>query len=146
MRIVKLHGSVDMIRLSDGSVEETSLYAEEGRTLRGQVIVEDVLIYPTQEKELFRFPFLDFFYELVQGLRSAAIWVFIGFSFTDLPILQLLESEARQDKKLVLVSPDADGLAKRELARVAEKQQICGVRAKVGDGDVLDRILAQKNE
>lgn len=131
----KLHGSIDFIRLPDGSVTQSVMVDDVGRTVGGRM-GEQVLIFPTQEKELFRFPFIDFFEEFVRALREAAVWAFFGFSFTDDPIRRLVVTEAlrdRRNKKILVVSPGASTVCSERLSELFPAGIIHPVAAPVGE-------------
>ncbi len=144
MSLFKLHGSVDFIRLPGGSVGQSLMLNDAGTTVGGRKITEQVLIFPTQEKELFRFPFIDFFQEFVRALREATLWAFFGFSFTDEPIRRLITTEATRDKKVVVVSPDATGLCKNALPDLTEMGCLYPIDAKVGDAGFKERLLGTR--
>jgi hypothetical protein len=144
MSIFKLHGSVDFIRLPGGSVGQSLMLDDAGTTVGGRKISEQVLIFPTQEKELFRFPFIDFFEEFVRALRETPLWAFFGFSFTDEPIRRLITTEATRDKKLMVVSPDATGLCKKALPDLAKMGCLFPIDTKVGDPNFKERFVGTR--
>jgi len=109
-RVIKLHGSVDLLKMKDGSVRQTSLWGPNLKTLDGKQIEGELLIYPMREKELFGFPYQDPFWEFTKSLRDARFWFFAGFSFRDDPILRVIADQATPDKRLFVISPSATKL------------------------------------
>jgi len=143
--LFKLHGSVDMLQLEDGSVVSTQQYIPGEPTFMGKAVREEVLIYPTHEKAILRYPFFDFLFEFVQALRDADIWLFLGFSFSDYPIVRLLQDEASAYKKMLVVAPDADDICKETLGVLHDSMQIVPVNGRLGDDDITQKI-ASKNK
>ena len=141
-RAVKLHGSVDMLKVGSEIVLST-MYKPKSRTADGKTVREEVLIYPTQEKELFVFPFLDFYYEFLKALRAASLWVFVGFSFSDAPILSLIGSEATDHKKIIIVSPSATKHRNSELAEVAKASQVQAIDLELESPELHNRIAGE---
>ena len=137
LSLFKLHGSVDYIKHKDGKIVHIPFYQPGIKAAD----LKEVLIYPTQEKELFQFPFIDFFYEFVRALRQTRLWVFFGFSFSDIPILRLVLTEATPGKKVLIVSPDASKICANELASLGERTNLNPVEASIGVLNVKDKII-----
>jgi hypothetical protein len=147
-KLNKLHGSVDMMRLGTNTIVQTPLSFDSGarQTLRGETVTDDVVIYPTQEKVLFRFPFLDYFYELMRSLRYASIWAFFGFSFRDESVRRLVETEATSSKKILVVAPHAQDISTERLSRVSRLAHVIPIDGKVGGSDMTDLLVAKAVE
>ncbi len=143
-KIIKLHGSVDMYRMGDGTIRESEIApaAPGGRTPSGTPIEEDLLIYPVHEKELFEFPFLDLFHDFAIRLRNAPLWCFVGFSFRDEPINRILRREADADKKMLVIGPSASRIANEKLSDL--RCRVIPLDVRVGDPDLQDRIVDQR--
>jgi hypothetical protein len=135
-----------MISVGKNKVIKAPFFRPGKRTAYGETVSEEVLIYPTQEKELFRFPFIDFYYEFVVALRAADLWIFMGFSFSDLPILNLVLTEATERKKIIIVSPRASQHCRGdggELASVTNLSNVCPVDVEIGSSHLAAALQAQ---
>ncbi len=143
-KIIKLHGSVDMYRLADGSIRDTGIISAgpKERTTSGIPIEGELLIYPVHEKELFEFPFLDFFYDFGLRLRDSPVWCFVGFSFRDDPINRILRREATDEKKMLVIGPSASHVVEKNLPDL--RGTVIPIDMSVGDPGLQDETTSQR--
>lgn len=139
--LVKLHGSIDWWKTRNGRVIETK-YGHVGDSLRnGDVIREPCIRYPVSEKQLFEYPFLELYSRFARYLTAAKIWIFIGYSFGDPSIRNLVKDLARPEKKLIVVHPDAVNIVSNVLG-LSAVMPTCAISMKFPHNQVTDSIRA----
>jgi hypothetical protein len=80
LKYVKLHGSLDLYRLGDGTIAKM----DRPRKKHGKSSVqEELMIYPIQQKDLYLYPWFDLFKQFKTDLDHMKNWIFIGYSFND---------------------------------------------------------------
>ena len=112
MQLVKLHGSVNWVLNNKGETEEHD-YNQNYQTIKDTSapddIIEDFMIYPNNQKDLFFSLFIQFFNILDAELNKRNIWIIVGYSFRDVTIRKMFEKALKIEKrKLILVNPDAE--------------------------------------
>lgn len=116
LRLVKLHGSVNWIKNNEGDIEEgdyqLSFDKAQMRYPSGYAM-DDVIIYPLSQKELYRSPFAQFFSVFDTELRKGKIWIIIGYSFRDLFIRKMFENSIRRIDRIILVHPKPEEVKRR---------------------------------
>lgn len=113
--LLKLHGSIDWKRLNNGYiVKGTDPLAKNYGAWK---VVDDIAIFPAQRKLQYQDKLFELLYWFKRFLRENPIWVFIGYSFRDELILDLIKSEWNLSKVMIIISPHAKdrkrGLAER---------------------------------
>jgi hypothetical protein len=111
IRLVKLHGSVSwLIKKTTGEVIEKEFNLNEANGLgKGSLYVNEIMMYPLLEKNLYQSPYIQMFYYLDQEWNSKRVCIVIGYSFRDSIIKNVFSSQLRKnkDKKIILVDPNA---------------------------------------
>ena len=127
--LLKLHGSIDWWKTDANRVIE-SQYAAPGHLLRSGERITDVCIrYPVNDKQLFEYPYLELYSRLGRFLRKSQVWLFIGYSFGDPSIRNLVVDLARPEKKIIVVHPRSDQLLLSNL-RLNERIPSYAIQAK----------------
>lgn len=112
IRLIKLHGSVNWLIDSEGTVSEESVL---GQSFFGRKIVGEMMIYPVQQKDLYLEPYISMYKLLNNKLSEKLIWIIIGYSFNDPIIREIFVRNSRADKIMVFVHPDALRIAVERL-------------------------------
>ena len=89
MQLTKLHGSVNWIRNRDEDIEEVEYnlnYDDIKKRTGSNDILEDMMIYPLSQKELYFTPYVQLFRILEAELKKRDCWIIIGYSFRDIII------------------------------------------------------------
>lgn len=112
MQLVKLHGSVNWIKNIDNQIEEHPYHSnfEHIKSIRGSKdILDDLMIYPLSQKQLYFTPFLQLFGILNVDLSRRQYWIVIGYSFRDIIIRTMFEKAlfANSKRKVLLIHPNA---------------------------------------
>ncbi len=140
--ILHLHGSIGMIRLGDGRVVWSEVFAPDFRmTSTGEKVEGEVMIYPVLEKQRTQFPFPQVFSAFYERLREARVVVFAGFSFRDHPILGLLHDASRPSQLTVVVSQTAEEVVQKRIGNVL-RSSVVPVSARLGSPDIGEKIAA----
>jgi hypothetical protein len=139
--LLKLHGSIDWWKTKAGRIIETPHGRVGGALRNGDTIQEPCIRYPISEKQLFEYPFLELYSRFARFLAEAKIWIFVGYSFGDPSIRNLVRDLARPDKKLIVVHPEATNLLHNTL-RVAGVMPTCAIPMKFPNSHVSDAIRA----
>ena len=72
-------------------------------------VVEELLIYPLTQKQLYFMPFIQLFDILNRQLSRRVFWIIVGYSVRDIIIRTMFEKALSADnrRKLLLVHPKA---------------------------------------
>ena len=112
IRLHKLHGSISWYMDEAGKIHWSDAVGANELLTWGKV--ENLLIYPLDEKSVLREPFFELFLRLRNALRESP-WVriiVIGYSFRDEHIRYLIKDAlTRRAALLVIIDPNADKLA-----------------------------------
>jgi len=112
LRLIKIHGSISWKIEPDGTVTEEQIM---GHSLLGRQFVGEMMIYPVQQKELYLEPYISMFKLLNSELLSKTMWVIIGYSFNDPIIREIFIRNSNENKKIVLVHPNAQDIRNQKL-------------------------------
>jgi SIR2-like domain len=128
IKYVKLHGSLNLYRLSDGTIVKMESPGKKyGRT----PVEEELMIYPIHQKDLYLYPWFDLFKQFKTDLDHTKNWIFIGYSFNDEFITNIiLEILRKGNKKLIIVSPHASHIKEKFSAH---KESIIDISTKFGE-------------
>jgi len=105
---VKLHGSLNWIKLEDGSVVKTDPNTFTRYRKKGSA-----MLYPIQQKDLYLHPWITLFRGLKQSLRACEYWYIVGYAFNDEFIFEIFKEAFSQDKKMLIINPHAKEIKKR---------------------------------
>lgn len=112
-QIYKLHGSVNWYQGEQGRLRCGTNAAESGsQTLRGDQVINELMIYPATQKYTFREPFYDMFHHLKQCLMRSQTCYIVGYSFRDEDILGVFHDALglNASLSLCLIDPDAGNI------------------------------------
>jgi hypothetical protein len=116
LRLIKLHGSVNWFKNNEQKLEEGDYHMNLDKAKKRypmDYVVDDVIIYPLSQKELYHSPFAQFFSVFDTELRKNKLWIIIGYSFRDLFIRKMFENNIGTVEKIILVHPDPDKVRMR---------------------------------
>jgi hypothetical protein len=109
MQLVKLHGSVNWIKNKEGDIQEHPFGSNYGsvssRSGTGD-IVDEIMIYPLSQKQLYFTPYIQLFRILEADLEKRDFWIVIGYSFRDIIIRTMFEKallRQKNNRKILLV-------------------------------------------
>jgi hypothetical protein len=105
LSLFKLHGSISWLLEGDGTITEEQ--ALMGRQLLGRQFIGEMMVYPIQQKELYLEPYISMFKQLNSQLRLKPIWIVIGYSFNDPVIQEIFVRNSSEDKRIVILHPEA---------------------------------------
>jgi len=97
---VKLHGSIDWLKLEDGSVLKSNPNTFTRIKKKGIA-----MLYPIQQKDLYLHPWITLFQELKFGLKACDRWYIIGYAFNDPFILEIFEESFTSQKRMIIINP-----------------------------------------
>jgi len=137
--LIKLHGSIWQYKYKNNIFKTI----EDPKTSSIPVkIEEEMLIYPTGEKPILRYPYYDF-YNVFKMQRWQKLIV-IGYSFRDDPVnAAIIENlEKTQDSILVLVNPNPKKVIKNLGDSAISKfdDRIIPVKGEFGDEKVFKKL------
>jgi hypothetical protein len=130
MQMIKLHGSVNWIRNRDRDIQELEYnvnYDEIKKRAGSNDILEDLMIYPLSQKQLYFTPYIQLFRILEAELKNRDCWIIIGYSFRDIIIRTMFERALEEDpsRKILLVHPHATKQIKPLFVSDREYQVMC---------------------
>jgi len=139
MQLVKLHGSVNWVRTTNGDIDEREYHLsfDQVSARSGSMdIKEDLIIYPLSQKQLYFTPFIQLFRILDAELRKRELWIIVGYSFRDIIIRTMFEKALTENnkRKMLLVHPHATEQIKPIFERQVLDQVTC-----------LDRYFSRPN-
>jgi NAD-dependent SIR2 family protein deacetylase len=103
-KLVKLHGSINWLEESDGTiVEEDSDLDKASEKYEPDRYIDEKIIYPLSQKHLYFSPFIESFYLLNKALSEIDIWIIIGYSFRDSIIRNLFTKNLKNHKKKIII-------------------------------------------
>ncbi len=136
LKFVKLHGSLNLYRLRDGSIAKLDQRRKKyGRTQ----VEEELMIYPIQQKDLYLYPWFDLFKQFKADLDHTKCWIFIGYSFNDEFITNMILETQKGGKKLIIVSPHASEIKKKKFN--GQEESIIDISSNFGERLTNEKIL-----
>ena len=136
-KLFKLHGSVDQY-IENGRISKC------WRELRG---VENAMIYPMREKEVYKDPFFELFTRLKSSLadKETKVCIVIGYSFSDEHIRNIFFDAVKRNAKIgiILVSPNAKKI-RDDLEYI--KDEIVPIEGEFGEESVFEELEEKLNE
>jgi len=141
LRLVKLHGSCDWYEES-GNIYR--IPAGGNIVLAGGRRPKNLLVYPADERGIFREPFYDLF-RICQELCLEEVegCVVIGYSFRDIAIRWIFEKLQRK-AQLAIIHPRAEEIVESHFSSIGGKDKFKPIAAKFGeekDKDVIEKQL-----
>lgn len=129
MQLVKLHGSVNWIK-KDDEIEELpyNFSLDDFKSRRAlNDVMEELLIYPLTQKQLYFMPFIQLFDILNRHLSKRVFWIIIGYSFRDIIIRTMFEKALLEDnrRKILLLHPNATRLIRPLFKEGIQSQVVC---------------------
>jgi hypothetical protein len=103
--ILKLHGSIDWWRTNRNRVVRRPHGQVGQRLLDGSRIERMEIRYPVGSKDLFGDPYLKLYARFAEWLSSCPVWIFIGYSFGDPSVRQLVRESLREHTRMYVVHP-----------------------------------------
>jgi hypothetical protein len=119
-KLIKLHGSVSWFIESDGTIVEEQTVPT--KSFVGREIVEEMMIYPVQQKELYLEPYISMLVQLNQQLAFRSIWIVIGYSFNDPVIREIFLRKSDDRKQIILVHPHAPDIMNSKLNNIKSER------------------------
>jgi len=140
VQLVKIHGSTTWLknRKSQRIIEERFDVDQAAEVGVSSKYDEEVMIYPLAEKELYLYPYLPMFDSLNKYLASKRIFIVVGYSFRDSVIRHIFSDYLSNDKKMVLVHPDAEKIVREQFPNHVEK--IVQVSDYFGQKDTYENV------
>jgi len=132
IKLLKLHGSIDQYIYKERIIK-TPLEPSK---------LEDAMIYPMREKEVYKDPFFELFTRLKTCLLSEKICVVIGYSFGDEHIRNIFFDAVKRNPeiRIILIDPQAKRI-RDDLEPI--KDSIKPIERKFGEEEVFE-YLKQK--
>ena len=115
LKIIKLHGSVELSQLEDGKIISEIPPQAPGNSVDGMRITSKVMVYGIQ-KNLLQEPYLELLIKLKKSLLKVKKCTVIGYSFRDDWISKIFQEAAFQhgDFVIELIDPYATTIASRQ--------------------------------
>lgn len=140
IRLVKLHGSVSWLikKDTDDVIEKEFNLDEAKRFGKGSLYVDEVMMYPLLEKNLYQSPYIQMFYNLDQEWKSKRVCIAIGYSFRDSIIRNILSSHLKKNKnkKIILIDPNSKDIVNNKFNGLND--QIIPIERGFGNSDYRD--------
>ncbi len=106
-RLFHLHGAVsDDLTDREGVIRSAIAHTAPigSKTLTGSTLEGPAQIFPVQEKEILSSPYLQLYAELMSSLRICDLWIFVGFSFNDRAVANIVHGAyLRRDRPLKVI-------------------------------------------
>jgi hypothetical protein len=113
INLYKLHGSIDWVRLVDGSISEKDITSNQSNNDNGEIEIDPFLIFGHGTKIYTIDPFFSLLEYFKQALKSKKYFFVIGYSFFDPHINNLFFDEllnSSSDKYLFIFNPSLANL------------------------------------
>jgi SIR2-like domain len=140
IKLVKLHGSLDWFKLTTGKIVRSSDYKRS--KIGGSRVEGEQMLYPIQQKDLYRYPWYDIFKQFKIDLSKTRNWIVIGYSFNDEFIrnmfLEMLNQDG-QNSRMLIVHPRAKDIIKK--FQWESIQKIKPISDKLGPDSTLKEIV-----
>jgi len=123
-KIFKLHGSINWGEVKKGEIRARDVPVKPGeRTIYGERITKEMVIYPAREFYTFREPFYDMFNYMRDTLVTSDECYVVGYSFRDPDIKGLfLDALEKNDKlQFCFIDPNVDEIVNEKLGRIKDR-------------------------
>ncbi len=145
VRLIKLHGSIDLYMLPDGRIIRSPIVTRGGKLQDGTPFNE-MLIYPTEQKSVKDTPYRQMFNSFSKAVSQAKVIVFIGFNFnySDQHIRKALEkglSKNRQIKIIVVKEHPKETIKQLRKIKFLKRKHIKVIEGHLPKRTVLTKII-----
>jgi hypothetical protein len=142
-KIFKLHGAIDQYVTEKGRIVKVGVL-DARRTVDGEKL-EEAIIYPMREKEVYKDPFFELFTRLKTSLLSEKICVVIGYSFGDEHIRNIFFDAVKRNPEIRIftIHPQAKKI-RNDLEHIKDK--INPIEGKFGEESVFEELEERLNE
>ena len=134
-QIYKLHGSINWYKIRDKDIRDVIFWsdipAEAGaKTFDNTEIESELIIYPIQEKQIYKDPFSDMFNRLKDSLETSDYCFVVGYSFRDEEINNIFDDamfyrdRKGQKTKIFFIDPSAEAIIENRLESINELDNI----------------------
>jgi hypothetical protein len=134
-QIYKLHGSINWYKIRDSDIRNVIKWTiaplEVGaKTFDYTEIESELIIYPVQEKQIYKDPFSDMFIRLKESLELSDYCFVVGYSFRDEEIRGIFDDAMfERDKKgrktkIFLIDPNAEAIIENRLKSISEFKNV----------------------
>jgi len=124
--LVKLHGSLDYLKLKDGKIMK--LKPNEFTRFQTQ---GEMMLFPIQQKDLYLDPWITFFQHFKLGLKQLPHWVVVGYAFNDEFIREIFIEALTSSKRMYIINPHASEIIQKFPEE--KRQYIKAIQMKFGD-------------
>ena len=133
--IYKLHGSIDWYKIKDRDIRDVIEW-DRVPLNRGDMtfdyteIERELMIYPIQEKQIYKDPFSDMFIQLKKSLESNDYCFVVGYSFRDEEIRGIFDDamferdRKERETKIFLIDPSAGGIITNRLKSINDLKNV----------------------
>ena len=142
-KIFKLHGAIDQYVTEKGRIVKVGVL-DARRTVDGEKL-EEAIIYPMREKEVYKDPFFELFTCLKTSLLSEKICVVIGYSFRDEHIRNIFFDAVKRNPEIRIftIHPQAKKI-RNDLEHIKDK--INPIEGKFGEESVFEELEEKLKE
>lgn len=143
--LYKLHGSINWGKeKGKEDVYELDVPMESGQQTFFGEHEENLMIYPIQEKYIYRDPFFYMFAHLKKILEDSKFCLVIGYSFRDYAITNIFIDSVKTNKNLriILIGPQAESTISKYLSEI--KRNIIPINEKFGGDETLSYLPDMK--
>ncbi len=105
---VKIHGSLDWVKLEDGSIIKANPETYTRLKKKGTV-----MLYPIQQKDLYLHPWITLFQQLKRDLQSCDLWYVIGYAFNDEFIREIFIEAFSTQKRMIIINPSSNKIIEK---------------------------------
>lgn len=123
-KIFKLHGSINWGEVKKGEIRARDIPVKPGeRTVYGERLTKEMVIYPAREFYTFREPFYDMFDHLRNRLGTSRNCYIVGYSFRDPDIRGIfLDAVEKNDRlRFYFIDPEADKIVNKRLSEIEDR-------------------------
>jgi hypothetical protein len=140
LRLFKLHGSITWLQDGRWGLTEQRVPPQEMKTYTGRKFLGQVMLYPIEEKSLYSEPYITMYSTLNRELATTPRWVFIGYSFGDRVVRDIVVRNSRGEVITVIVHPRATEIASKLEGFRGPLRPIDARFGEAGYQEVNDRI------
>jgi len=140
IRLFKLHGSIDWIKIGNDVSESPILATRGDRTIDGEEIEDELMIYPGKGKDIWRDPLFDLFWFFRKDLEFTKFCLVIGYSFRDHSINNIFFDVVKRNPRLeiILLDPDAKDIVDKCLGPI--KDNVIPIEGEFGDEKIFEEL------
>jgi len=133
---VKLHGSLDYLKLKDGNI--IKLKPNEFTRLQTQ---GEMMLFPIQQKDLYLDPWITFFQYFKLSLKALPNWVVVGYAFNDEFIREIFSEALTSSKRMYIINPHASEIIQKFPEE--KRPYIRAIPMKFGDDNFQQNFLGK---